>query len=65
MPRESFVVKYNETTDLYLNGWVGELEYENCSWGAIGIAMEFGTQGEVDNIATAINSGTIGLPKPH
>lgn len=65
MPRTTYVVKYNETTDVYLTGWTGELTYANCSWGALSAAMEFGTQVEADDIATAINSGTVGLPKPH
>lgn len=64
MPKQTYVVKYNQFTQSYLTGWTGELTYANCQWGALSNALEFGTQQAVDDIATSINSGTVGLPKP-
>lgn len=60
-----YVVAFNDQTDSYLTGWTGQLEYENCTWGALENALEFDTQKEVDDIAEKINSGTVGTIKPH
>jgi len=66
MPKQQkYVVAFNSQTDSYLTGWTGQLEYENCTWGALENAIEFDTQEEVDDIADKINSGTVGMPRPH
>lgn len=66
MPKQQkYIVQFDNQTDSYLTGWTGQLEYENCQWGTLENAMEFDTQEEVDEIAVKINSGTVGLPRPH
>lgn len=66
MPKQKYVVKYNTQLDIYLIAFTGQLEtitYEDCTWGSISNAIEFDTQEQVTDIATKINSGSVGLPR--
>jgi len=59
---QEFVVKINETTKLYMISY--NTEYSRCQWGNVNDAVIFDTLEEAEAIATGINSGTVGTPKP-
>lgn len=63
MPQNEFVVKYNEDTELYMT--VFSPNYVFCQWGSAENALVFDTLEDAQEIATMINSGTVGTPKPH
>lgn len=62
MGQQQYVVKYNDTTDLYLV--VYNPDYNLCQWGSVDVALTWETLQDAQNIAASINSGTIGTTKP-
>lgn len=63
MPKsEEFVVKYSDTIATYLISY--QDDYQNLVWGSAAAAITFPTLGEAEALATAINAGTLGVPKP-
>lgn len=64
MPQNQFVVKYNDAVELYMIFY--SPNYYLCEWGAITHPdlLVWSTLGDARAIATSINSGTVGLPKP-
>lgn len=63
MPREEYVVRLSETSDMYMIGY--NPIFENCTWGNPENAVIFDTLEEAQEIALGINSGTVGTTKPH
>lgn len=63
MGQQTYVVRYNEQTDLYLT--VFNPDYNLCQWGGVENAITFETLEDAQNIANMINSGTVGTVKPH
>lgn len=63
MPQEEYVVKFNETTNLYLT--VYHSNSDNHEWGNAEDAIKFETLGEAQSLAAAIGGGTVGTTKPH
>lgn len=63
MPREEYVVRLSETSDMYMIGY--NPIFENCTWGNPANAVVFNTLEEAQQIALGINSGTVGTSKPH
>lgn len=65
MPHSTFVVKFNSSTELYMIEY--NPNYSLCRWGTIDNPdlLEWDSLAAAQNIATSINSGTVGLPKPH
>jgi hypothetical protein len=64
MPQQLYVIKYNQTTDLYCIYYSNV--YTKCRWGS---ALDTDlvtrlTLAEVQAMAANINSGTVGTPKP-
>jgi hypothetical protein len=62
MPKQEFVVKYNEQTDLYLTSYS---DPEHCTWGSPSVALTWGTLAQAQSVAAAIGGGTVGTTKPN
>lgn len=62
MPQNEFVVQFNEQTDLYMT--VFNPEYSQCQWGNLENAITFTSLEKAQEVATMINSGTVGVPRP-
>lgn len=62
MPHTEYVVKYNESTDLYMTVYAPE--YRNCQWGSPQNALTWSSLQDAQTVATLINSGTVGTTKP-
>lgn len=60
MPQQKFVVKFDESTDLYLK----ELQGETPIWAGVEQAIEFDTLPQAQAVAAQIGSGPVGVPKP-
>jgi len=63
MPKGEFVVKLNDTTDLFLT--VYSTSPELCQWGSVEEAIILPTLEQAQSLALSIGGGTIGLPKTH
>jgi hypothetical protein len=64
MAAQLYVIKYNETTDLFCIFF--STNYSKCRWGSINdpdLVVRY-TLAEVQTMALSINSGTVGTPKP-
>ena len=61
MPIQKYVVKINETTDLYLK--VYSPTWENCQWGSPSDAITWTTLDQAQSVAAMIGHGTVGTPK--
>lgn len=59
-----FVVKFNSTTELYMVSY--NPNYNLCRWGTLEHPdlMEWDSLAASQGVATSINSGTVGTPKP-
>lgn len=64
MGQQQYVVKYNDTTDLYMISY--DPIYSNCTWGSVDnpSLMIWSTLEAAQNVAASINSGTVGTTKP-
>lgn len=62
MPHTTYVVKFNESTDLYL--LVYSSVWENCQWGSPNSAITWDTLGQAQSVASLIGHGTVGTTKP-
>lgn len=62
MAKDLFVVKYNESTDLYLLVYC--TVWENCQWTSPGNAAIWNTLAQAQNVASLIGHGTVGTTKP-
>lgn len=62
MPQNQFVVKLNETTDLYLK--VYSPVWEHCQWAGSEEAITWETLDQAETVAGLIGSGTVGTTKP-
>jgi hypothetical protein len=61
MPKQEFVVKLNEQTDLFLVYY--STDPAHCQWGAIHDAIKFSTIEEANVVANAIGGGSLGVPR--
>lgn len=61
MPKEQFVVKLNDTTDLFLTYY--STDPAHCLWGAVNDALTWPTLLQAQNIAASIGSGPVGVPR--
>lgn len=57
-----YVVKLNETTDLYLKVYAAD--FKNCQWGSPAEALTWSTLAQAQTVASAIGHGTVGTTKP-
>lgn len=62
MPKELYVVKYSENTDLYLLYFSSNPEH--CLWGNVQDALTWPTLPQAVAVADAIGGGSVGTPKP-
>lgn len=64
MPNQEFVVQYSNQTDLYMVHY--DPDYSLCRWGSLQDPnlMVWSTLEAANAVATSINHGTGGLPKP-
>ena len=62
MPKNQFVVKFNEATDLYLK--VYSPVFENCQWAGVDEAIAWETLDQAETVASLIGNGTVGTTKP-
>lgn len=63
MPREEYVVRLSETSDMYMIGY--NPIFENCVWGNPENAVTYPTLAEAQAIAAGIGGGTVGTTKPN
>lgn len=57
-----YVVKLNETTDLYLKVYAAD--FKNCQRGSPAEALTWSTLAQAQTVASAIGHGTVGTTKP-
>jgi len=62
MPKNQYVVKYSDTTDLYLK--VYSEVWENCQWAGPNEAITWTTLEQAQTVAAAVGHGTVGTTKP-
>jgi len=62
MAQNQFVVKINESTDLYLKTYCPV--FENCQWAGPEDAITWETLDQAETVASLIGSGTVGTTKP-
>lgn len=63
MPQQEFVVRFNETSDMYLTFYSSDLTH--CLWGNLRDAIIYSTLAAAQSVAASIGGGTVGTPKPH
>jgi len=63
MARNLYVVKFNETTDLFMIHY--DPNYSLCEWGGPNHpdVMTWETLAAAQQVAASINGGTVGTPK--
>lgn len=64
MPKQTYVVQYNDQTDLYMIEY--NSQYSLCRWGTLSNPdlMQWATLAAAQAVATSINGGTVGTTKP-
>lgn len=62
MKTMQYVVKLNETTDLYLK--VSDPDFKKCQWSSPAEALTWSTLAQAQSVAAAIGHGTVGTTKP-
>ena len=62
MPKQVFVVKLDEQTDLFLTYY--STDPAHCLWGSVNDALTWPTLPQAVAIANAIGGGTVGTTKP-
>jgi len=60
MPKTVYVIKLNETTELYLQSYNSD---GTCTWGDKSTAITFNTMAATEPVISLIGSGPIGVPK--
>ena len=65
MPKTKYVVKVNETTELYLIYY--DTTFGTCEWGGIDneSLLQWDTLEEAEQMASLIGHGSVGSPRPH